>query len=115
MHHTYKKKSVSGKFIIKLKHHLNRNLTDISSFSRVSLLAINKCNLKNAAFLLHDNLNYSNNSIYCQWSFIALLDVIESKIFRHILKHLISKTRRKTPTNINKGVELVKMPCIIHD
>ena len=101
MHHAYKKKSVSGKFIIKLKHHLNRNLTDVSSFSRVSLLAINKCNLKNAAFLLHDNLNYSSNSIYCQWSSIAL-DVLESKIFRHILKHLISKAKRKAPTNICK-------------
>ena len=40
------------KFLIKLKHHLSHDLSDIYNFSKVSLLAVNKYNLKITVFLL---------------------------------------------------------------
>lgn len=32
----------SGKFLTKLKHHINHNLSDVPNFSGVSLLAVNQ-------------------------------------------------------------------------
>ena len=77
--------------ILKLKHHLNHNLSHVPNFSRVSLLEMNKFNLKNTAVGFQDNLNDTSNFRYCQWYSMALA-IIESKIF----KPAISKVRRKT-------------------
>ena len=50
------------KLIIKLKHYLRHKLSDVSNFSRVSLLSMNEYNLTSA--LLQDILNDARNSIY---------------------------------------------------
>ena len=47
----------ADEFLIKLKHHLNYNLSDVPNFSRVCLLVLNKNDLKNIAVLLQDNIN----------------------------------------------------------
>ena len=65
-----------GKKVYKMKNHLNCNLPDIPKFSRVSLLAMNKCDLKNTAVLLQGNLYDLCNTTYYQWYFIEL-DIIE--------------------------------------
>ena len=64
-------------FLIKLKNHLNHNLSDPPNFSRISLLKINKFNFKKTAVLLQNNLNDANNSIYCKWNFMDF-DVIKT-------------------------------------
>ena len=69
-------------FSIKLKHHFDHYLSDVSNFSRVSLFATNKCNLKNTAVLLQDNLNETSNFLCCQWYSMAF-DIIESKYSNH--------------------------------
>ena len=66
-----------NKFLIKLKHHDSRNLSNVSNFCRVSLLTMSKYNLKNPAVLLQDNIDDERNSIYFQWSSLAL-NIIES-------------------------------------
>ena len=38
-----------GEFLIKLKHHLIHNLSDVPNFCRVSILARRKYNLRNTA------------------------------------------------------------------
>ena len=84
---------------------------------RISLLAMNKYNLKNTAIILQNNLNYDRNSIYFQWYFLAL-DIIDSKIF----KPTISKAKRKASISICKmfclsnSVELINVPIffLIH-
>ena len=43
-------------FLVKLKHHLSHNLLDVPNVCRVSLLAMNKYNLKKIAVLLQYNL-----------------------------------------------------------
>lgn len=65
------------KLLIKPKHYLNHNLSGVPSFSKVSLLAMKKYNLKNTAVLLQDILNDTRYSIYRQWYFTAF-DIIES-------------------------------------
>ena len=103
-------------FVIKVKQYPNHNLLDVSNFSRVPLLAMNKFNLKNTNVLLQDNLNNASNSIYCLWYSMAL-DVTEPKIF----KLPISKAKRKATTNIckipflNEDAEPTNVPCIFHD
>ena len=78
-------------FPIKLKRHVSQNLLDIPSFCRVSLLAKNKYNLKNAAVFFQYNLG-DRNSIYFQWSSLPL-DIIEFAIFKTMtskgMKHLL--------------------------
>ena len=50
-----------GEFLIKLKHYLNRYLSDVPNFSTVSLLALNKLHLKNTVVLLQNNVNDATN------------------------------------------------------
>ena len=50
--HKDKKFLSRDEFLINLKHHLNHSLSGVPNFSRVSLLAMNKYNLKNTAVFL---------------------------------------------------------------
>ena len=86
----------SDEFIMKLKHQLNHNRIFLT-FPRVSLLTMNRFNLKINSGLLQENQSDGNNPIYCQWYFMAL-GITESTIF----KQLISKGTRKAPRNICK-------------
>ena len=105
-----------GKFFIKLKQHLSHNQLHVPNFCRVSLLAMNKFDLKNIAIILQDNQDHEKNSIYFQWYFLAL-NIIDSKI----LEPIISKAKRKALINICKmfslinSVELIHVPHVFHD
>ena len=50
--HVSNKSFFPGEFFIKLKHYLSNDLSDVSNFCRVSLLAINNYNLRNAEVFL---------------------------------------------------------------
>ena len=53
------------KVVIKPKHHLNYNLSDVSNIFTLSLLAMSNYNLKITAIPFQDYLNDTSNSIYC--------------------------------------------------
>ena len=64
--HESNKSFFPGEFLIKLKHCLSNDLSGVSNFCRVSLLAINDYNLRNAAVFLQDNPDDDKNYIHFQ-------------------------------------------------
>ena len=105
-----------GKIFIKLKQRLSHNQSHVTNFCRVSLLGMNKFDLKNIAIILQDNQDHEKSSIYFQWYFLAL-NIIDSKI----LEPTISKAKRKALINICKifslinNMELVRVSYVFHD
>ena len=102
-------------FVKKFTSYLKHDLSNVINFARVSLLAMNKTNLKKTAVLLNELINKGNN-VKLQWT-LAALDIIESKIY----KPPINKPKRKPPSNIckihfdNKGIEYINVSRIFHE
>ena len=114
--HKNNNSSPPDEFLIKIKHNLNHDLSDVPNFFRLAILAINIFNLNNSAILLQDNLSDASNSIYCQW-YSIVLDIIESTI----IKPPTLKFKKKETTNfcksflLNKCVEITNVLDIFRE
>ena len=105
-------------FISELQSSLTNNIRNSMNFLRYILTTMKKSELRKTADLIQDDiLTVSLNDQYVQW-YLASLDYIESKLN---FQPLTPKVKRSPPSfrckvdYINKGIELINLPRILHD
>ena len=96
---------------------LESDLPNVLNLSLVHLMPMHKSILKKTADLLNEALNeHCHHDEFSQW-FSAILDVIESKVY----KPPPVKSKHKSPSNLckiffdNKVIEFINSEIMLHD